>query len=95
MWYEAAWSSESGSRVFGATSVTLAPALTASVPNAHVTRPVVWEQLPIVVVAETNASPAGRTFVSDADPGVGECGAEALEQCGSERVAVERDQADG
>ena len=26
---------------------------------------------------------------------VGECGAEALEQCGSERVAVERDQAEG
>jgi hypothetical protein len=51
-----------------ATSVTLAPALTPSVANAHDTRPALCEQLPTLGVADTNASPGGNTFVSTVEP---------------------------
>jgi hypothetical protein len=62
-----AWLVRKPDAIARAISVTLAPAFTPSVANEQVTRPFVCVQLPNVGVAETNARPAGNTFVNIAE----------------------------
>src|SRR5215510_190883 len=58
----------------GATTiVTVAVALFASVPRAHVTMPALFEQVPVLAIAETKFNPAGNvsvtvTLVAEAGP---------------------------